>query len=137
MSPRVADAMRRIDRALFIPNIKDSKVDYYFGLHAQDNPAYLVRCCLLQKHLFRILLLAVHMPIPIGNQQTISAPHMHATALELLAENLQPGCSVLDVGSGAGPPCKDVSLFLCFIRLPTEALRQLHRCGFWELACIV
>ena len=43
------------------------------------------------------------MPVPIGNQQTISAPHMHATALELLAENLQPGCKVLDVGSGAGP----------------------------------
>lgn len=41
------------------------------------------------------------MPLPIGLQQTISAPHMHATALELLADNLQPGAHVLDVGSGA------------------------------------
>ena len=48
MSPRVADAMRRIDRAVFIPNIRDTKVDYYFGLHTTDNPAYLVRCCVQQ-----------------------------------------------------------------------------------------
>jgi len=41
------------------------------------------------------------MPLPIGHSQTISAPHMHATALELLADRLQPGANVLDVGSGA------------------------------------
>ncbi len=43
------------------------------------------------------------MPLPIGHSQTISAPHMHATALELLADRLQPGANVLDVGSGAQP----------------------------------
>ena len=46
MSLRVADAMRSIDRAAFIPNIKDSKFDNFFGLRATDSPAYLVRCCL-------------------------------------------------------------------------------------------
>ena len=32
--------------------------------------------------------------------QTISAPHMHAAALELLQGHLQPGASAFDVGSG-------------------------------------
>ena len=50
MSPRVAEAMRRIDRALFIPKTDRTHVDYYFGLHATDNPAYLVRCCLRRQH---------------------------------------------------------------------------------------
>ncbi len=39
---------------------------------------------------------------PIGSGQTISAPHMHAHCLELLANHLQPGNRVLDVGSGSG-----------------------------------
>jgi protein-L-isoaspartate(D-aspartate) O-methyltransferase len=39
-------------------------------------------------------------PIPIGYNATISAPHMHATSLQLLEENLQPGMHALDVGSG-------------------------------------
>ena len=39
-------------------------------------------------------------PLPIGYEQTISAPHMHATALELLGRQLRPGARVLDVGSG-------------------------------------
>ena len=34
-----------------------------------------------------------------GRGLTISAPHMHAVALELLADQLQPGARVLDVGS--------------------------------------
>ena len=50
MSPRVAEAMLRIDRALFIPKTGRTHVDYYFGLHATDNPAYLVRCCLRRQH---------------------------------------------------------------------------------------
>jgi protein-L-isoaspartate(D-aspartate) O-methyltransferase len=40
--------------------------------------------------------------MPIGNDQTISAPHMHAACLDLLAEQLRPGASALDVGSGSG-----------------------------------
>ncbi|XP_052183496.1 protein-L-isoaspartate O-methyltransferase 1-like isoform X2 [Diospyros lotus] len=41
-------------------------------------------------------------PMPIGYNATISAPHMHATCLELLEENLKPGMHALDVGSGTG-----------------------------------
>lgn len=39
-------------------------------------------------------------PMPIGYNATISAPHMHATCLQLLEENLQPGMRALDIGSG-------------------------------------
>eukprot|EP00484_Ammonia_sp_Unknown_P025439 CAMPEP_0197023862 /NCGR_PEP_ID=MMETSP1384-20130603/4505_1 /TAXON_ID=29189 /ORGANISM="Ammonia sp." /LENGTH=238 /DNA_ID=CAMNT_0042452149 /DNA_START=146 /DNA_END=862 /DNA_ORIENTATION=+ len=39
---------------------------------------------------------------PIGHNATISAPHMHAYALEYLHDVLQPGHYVLDVGSGSG-----------------------------------
>lgn len=39
-------------------------------------------------------------PMAIGYNATISAPHMHATCLQLLEENLQPGMRALDVGSG-------------------------------------
>jgi protein-L-isoaspartate O-methyltransferase len=38
-------------------------------------------------------------PLPNGPTETISAPHMHAIALELLSSNLQPGKHVLDIGS--------------------------------------
>ena len=41
-------------------------------------------------------------PQRIGYDVTISAPHMHAHALEELADQLQPGARVLDVGSGSG-----------------------------------
>jgi hypothetical protein len=34
-----------------------------------------------------------------GRDLTISAPHMHAIALELLSKQLRPGARVLDVGS--------------------------------------
>jgi len=44
----------------------------------------------------------VDSPQPIGYGATISAPHMHAEALERLQDHLQPGMSVLDVGSGSG-----------------------------------
>jgi protein-L-isoaspartate(D-aspartate) O-methyltransferase len=40
-------------------------------------------------------------PLPILEQQTISAPHMHAAMLELLAPHLDEGSRALDVGSGA------------------------------------
>ncbi|GJY94764.1 protein-L-isoaspartate(D-aspartate) O-methyltransferase [Tanacetum coccineum] len=41
-------------------------------------------------------------PMQIGFNATISAPHMHATCLQLLEKNLQPGMHALDVGSGTG-----------------------------------
>lgn len=41
-------------------------------------------------------------PQSIGHGATISAPHMHAMAAEILQEHLQPGAIVLDVGSGSG-----------------------------------
>lgn len=33
-------------------------------------------------------------PLPIGFGQTISAPHMHATCLELLESRLKPGAAL-------------------------------------------
>ncbi|KAF6213138.1 hypothetical protein GE061_010853 [Apolygus lucorum] len=41
-------------------------------------------------------------PQSIGYNVTISAPHMHAMALELLKDLLVPGARALDVGSGSG-----------------------------------
>lgn len=41
-------------------------------------------------------------PQPIQYNATISAPHMHAYALELLKDKLQGAKSCLDVGSGSG-----------------------------------
>ncbi|KAA0192839.1 L-isoaspartyl protein carboxyl methyltransferase, partial [Fasciolopsis buskii] len=41
-------------------------------------------------------------PLSIGFSATISAPHMHAHALEALCDHLKPGAHVLDVGSGSG-----------------------------------
>uniref|UniRef100_A0A0A9XL32 Protein-L-isoaspartate O-methyltransferase n=1 Tax=Lygus hesperus TaxID=30085 RepID=A0A0A9XL32_LYGHE len=45
-----------------------------------------------------------YMDVPqgIGYGVTISAPHMHAHALELLKDRLKPGARALDVGSGSG-----------------------------------
>ena len=39
---------------------------------------------------------------PLFSGQTISAPHMHAKALEYLEPVLQPGSYILDIGSGSG-----------------------------------
>jgi protein-L-isoaspartate O-methyltransferase len=39
-------------------------------------------------------------PVPIGEEQTISAPHMHAEMLELLSPHLPEGGRALDVGAG-------------------------------------
>lgn len=41
-------------------------------------------------------------PQPIGDGQTISAPHMHGMSLELLHHFLQPGANALDIGCGSG-----------------------------------
>ncbi|KAF5829421.1 protein-L-isoaspartate O-methyltransferase-like protein [Dunaliella salina] len=72
-SPRGIDAMKSVDRAAFIDDRFYNKMYAY-----ADEPA------------------------PIGHGQTISAPHMHATVLELLDAQLKPGHRVLDVGSGSG-----------------------------------
>lgn len=50
-------------------------------------------------------------PQSIGFRATISAPHMHAHALEVLADKLTEGASALDVGSGSG------YLTACFARM--------------------
>lgn len=44
-------------------------------------------------------------PQYIGFNATISAPHMHAYALEALEPKLKPGAKALDVGSGSGYLC--------------------------------
>lgn len=55
-------------------------------------------------------------PQGIGHQQTISAPHMHAEALERLVDKATlPGAKVLDVGSGSGYMCA------CFAHLNPSA----------------
>ncbi|XP_030630806.1 l-isoaspartyl protein carboxyl methyltransferase, like [Chanos chanos] len=50
-------------------------------------------------------------PQSIGYKATISAPHMHAHALEVLGDKLTEGSSALDVGSGSG------YLTACFARM--------------------
>uniref|UniRef100_A0A8C6MC20 Protein-L-isoaspartate O-methyltransferase n=1 Tax=Nothobranchius furzeri TaxID=105023 RepID=A0A8C6MC20_NOTFU len=50
-------------------------------------------------------------PQTIGYRATISAPHMHAHALEVLSDKLTEGASALDVGSGSG------YLTACFARM--------------------
>ncbi|XP_016382416.1 protein-L-isoaspartate(D-aspartate) O-methyltransferase-like isoform X1 [Sinocyclocheilus rhinocerous] len=50
-------------------------------------------------------------PQSIGYKATISAPHMHAHALEVLSDKLTEGASALDVGSGSG------YLTACFARM--------------------
>ncbi|XP_072284341.1 protein-L-isoaspartate(D-aspartate) O-methyltransferase isoform X2 [Pyxicephalus adspersus] len=50
-------------------------------------------------------------PQSIGYRATISAPHMHAHALEVLEDKLIDGAKALDVGSGSG------YLTACFARM--------------------
>jgi protein-L-isoaspartate(D-aspartate) O-methyltransferase len=53
-------------------------------------------------------------PQGIGYMATISAPHMHAYALELLRDHLANGSRVLDVGSGSG------YLTVCFAKMMND-----------------
>ena len=69
-------------------------------------------------------------PLPIGKEQTISAPHMHAAALQLLEQQAGPGASVLDVGSGKPqtlpiPPSSPPQAALLYWRT-TAPIRWLH-----------
>ena len=41
-------------------------------------------------------------PSQLFSGQTISAPHMHAKAIEYLEPVLKPGATILDIGSGSG-----------------------------------
>jgi protein-L-isoaspartate(D-aspartate) O-methyltransferase len=59
----------------------------------------------------RVNLPYVDRPYSIGYSATISAPHMHAFALETLFDFIKPDSRVLDVGSGSG------FLTACFARL--------------------
>ncbi|XP_061751821.1 l-isoaspartyl protein carboxyl methyltransferase, like isoform X1 [Nerophis ophidion] len=59
-------------------------------------------------------------PQSIGFRATISAPHMHAHALELLSDKLTEGASALDVGSGSG------YLTACFARMVSSARIRVH-----------
>lgn len=55
----------------------------------------------------------------IGFNATISAPHMHALALEELKDHLKPGMKALDVGCGSGLPC-----FSSYIELRINFFRR-------------
>ena len=55
-------------------------------------------------------------PQSIGYGVTISAPHMHAHALEMLKEHLFQGAKALDVGSGTGNKLADEVFWLFFVR---------------------
>ena len=54
--------------------------------------------------------------------QTISAPHMHAKALEYLEPVLKPGSHILDIGSGSG------YLTACF----GEAVKVYNKDGYYR-----
>ena len=77
----VSAAMRATDRGNYVPELPAAKrksKTYAYGAYCDA-------------------------PQALGYKATISAPHMHAKALDLLAERLAtPGCRVLDVGSGSG-----------------------------------
>jgi protein-L-isoaspartate(D-aspartate) O-methyltransferase len=51
-------------------------------------------------------------PHSIGYGATISAPHMHYFALDLLSKHLKPDSKVLDVGAGSGYLCACFSRYL-------------------------
>ena len=57
----------------------------------------------------------VDSPQSIGYGATISAPHMHAHALEMLKDHLFGGAKVLDVGSGVFFICCNNNHFIRFI----------------------
>ncbi|KAJ9506201.1 hypothetical protein QJQ45_014796, partial [Haematococcus lacustris] len=88
-SPRVADAMRAVDRGLFVAS--EAQAAYRVSAQAALSPE--AREAASGR---------LDAPQPIGFGVTISAPHMHASCLELLEQQLRPGARALDVGSGSG-----------------------------------
>ncbi|EHB10444.1 Protein-L-isoaspartate(D-aspartate) O-methyltransferase [Heterocephalus glaber] len=97
------------------------------GLEVPQDSVGQLPCCLLLKHcdsqqedpgeLLNPEGTCYHRSVKIaseteaGFQATISAPHMHAYALELLFDQLHEGAKALDVGSGSG------ILTACFARM--------------------
>ncbi|WFD34476.1 protein-L-isoaspartate(D-aspartate) O-methyltransferase [Malassezia cuniculi] len=78
----------------------------------------------------------VDSPQLIGYNATISAPHMHALATELLLPYLKEGASVLDVGSGTGYL---TAVFHCLVGLSgrvtgIEHIEQLASMGHTNAA---
>eukprot|EP00929_Paragymnodinium_shiwhaense_P022904 TRINITY_DN14488_c0_g1_i2.p2 TRINITY_DN14488_c0_g1~~TRINITY_DN14488_c0_g1_i2.p2 ORF type:complete len:278 (-),score=41.89 TRINITY_DN14488_c0_g1_i2:287-1120(-) len=77
--PAVAEAMRRVDRAHYVR----AELLCRRRTNLEEDAYY-------------------DTPQSIGYSVTISAPHMHAMTLELLAPYLREGAVALDVGSGSG-----------------------------------
>lgn len=71
-NPRVEQALRLVDRRVFLPANTTPSIAY------------------------------ADAPQSISCAATISAPHMHAMALQLLNDHLPPGATALDVGAGSG-----------------------------------
>jgi protein-L-isoaspartate(D-aspartate) O-methyltransferase len=59
-------------------------------------------------------------PSGIIMNQTISAPHMHAMALEALSDKLSPGKKVLDIGCGSGYMTACFAILLNVSNTPTS-----------------
>jgi protein-L-isoaspartate(D-aspartate) O-methyltransferase len=59
-------------------------------------------------------------PLPLGHDVTISAPHMHAMMLDLMAPHLGAGSVALDVGSGSG------YIVACMARMGAKAYGIEH-----------
>lgn len=71
-NPRVEEALRLVDRRVFLPANTAPSIAY------------------------------ADAPQSISCAATISAPHMHAMALQILNDYLPPGATALDVGAGSG-----------------------------------
>lgn len=71
-------------------------------------------------------------PQSINFNATISAPHMHAFALEYLKDYLKPGNKVLDVGSGSGYLCAAFSKMMDDKGLVVgiEHISELYKLGY-------
>ena len=83
----MASVLRDVDRAHFVPQLAGGRG----ALRAA------------QTSVVRAGAAYVDAPQPLGcGGATISAPHVHGMALQLLASRLRPGARVLDVGSGSG-----------------------------------
>lgn len=71
----------------------------------------------------------VDRPYSIGYSATISAPHMHAFALDILSDHLKPDSRVLDVGAGSG------FLVTCFARFLEAKAKADGQENFTGVVC--
>lgn len=97
---RILDALRRVDRGLFIPDdepltmpiyLLDPEVVMMYGIPKGTN--------LTQFHNSKDAAYA-DLPVDVGHHQTCSAPSMVALMADLL--DFQPGMNVLEIGTGCG-----------------------------------